>query len=500
MFGCGYAALCFLLNLGGWLSGLRHERQPRRLSHVHGFGYERVDAESHGAIEEFGADLQTPLASLLGEGHNHDKEGIPLPAGRSMAMNRRRFLAGALGLGRAASEPIRAAIDNTQPMKITRVDAITFRKEIHIGGGSGGADGAEFWWVRLHTDAGLVGTGETYPFVQSEVGVLRDSASLLVGRDPRDVDGLWRALYHRMAMRNAGGAEMRVLSAVNMAQLDILGQASGLPLYRLLGGKTRPRVRVYNTTTDYWAIDGMKMGPDTAKIVRFLLERGITAMKIYPFSAPDHYLSSEALERGLGWIRAIRDHAGLKMDIAVDCWGRFDLASAQRIARALEPYHILYLEDPMLMNNASAYARLAAETSVPICMSETLASRYEYRELFEQKACDVLMYDLTWCGGPSEAKKISEMADTYFIPTSPHTCGGPLLYRRSPRLSSGPPRSTGTRAAGNWCDVGTRAGRGHRHAGAEAVPLPAVPPADAANRGLLSLRPGGPSGDRAEAP
>ncbi len=95
---------------------------------------------------------------------------------------------------------------------------------------------------------------------------------------------------------------------------------------------------------------------------------------------------------------------------------------------------IMYLEDAMLMSNPQTYARLAAETSVPICMSETLASRYEYREFFELKACDVVMYDLTWCGGVSEAKKISDMADTYYLPTSPHTCGGPLLYICSAHL------------------------------------------------------------------
>jgi L-alanine-DL-glutamate epimerase-like enolase superfamily enzyme len=345
--------------------------------------------------------------------------------------SRRTFLRQAAGgaLGSALLPPaLLAAVDNTEPMKITQIDAVTFRKEIKVGGGSGGSEGAEFCWVRLYTDKGLIGTGETYPFHQGEVGALRDYAPTLIGRDPRDIDGVWRAFYHRMAMRNAGGADMRILSAVNMAQLDILGQASGLPLYRLLGGKTRRRVRVYNTTTDYWAINEMKMGRDTMKIVQFLLERGITAMKIYPFTAPDNYLSNEALDQGMSWIREIRDKVGMKMDIAVDLWGRFDLPSAQRIAKALEPYHILYLEDAMLMNNAQAYAQLARETSVPICMSETMASRYEYREYFESKACDVIMYDLTWCGGPSEAKKISDMADTYFIPTSPHTCGGPLLY------------------------------------------------------------------------
>ncbi|HXX22165.1 MAG TPA: mandelate racemase/muconate lactonizing enzyme family protein [Terriglobia bacterium] len=345
----------------------------------------------------------------------------------------------ALGSGSLPAAP-EAAVDNTEPMKITQVDAITFRKDLHIGGGSGGReDGAEFWWVRLHTDKGIVGMGETYPYPQAEIGALKEHAEMILGRDPRDIDGIWRTLHFEGAMRTTGGAEMRVLSALNMAQLDILGQASGLPLYRLLGGKTRSRVRVYNTTTDYWAINDMKMGPDTMKIVRFLLDRGITGMKIYPFEAPDHYLSNQALEDGLRWVREIRDGVGNNMDICVDCWGRFDFPSAARIAKALEPYNIMYLEDAMLSGNPKAYARLAAETSVPILISETLASRYEYREFFEQKACDVIMYDVTWCGGPSEAKRISDMAETYMIPTSPHTCGGPLLYMCSAHLATALP-------------------------------------------------------------
>lgn len=363
------------------------------------------------------------------------------PASSLTRLTRRDlFVRAGAALGAGAFFPVmRAAAEAAGPMKITSIEAVTFRKDLRIGGDSGGADGAEFFWVRLHTDRGITGTGETYPFSQGEIGALRDYARQILGRDPRDIDGLWRGYYHNMAMRNAGGADMRVLSAINMAQLDILGQAAGLPLYRLLGGKTRSRVRVYNTTTDYWAINGMKMGPDTLAIARFLLDRGITAMKIYPFSARDNYLSNQALDRGLKWIRDIRDEFGMRMDICVDCWGRFDLPSAIRIARALEPYNIMYLEDAMLMNNAQAYARLAQDTSIPICMSETLATRYEYREFFELKACDVVMYDLSWCGGVSEAKKIADMADAYFIPTSPHTCGGPLLYICSAHLSAAVP-------------------------------------------------------------
>jgi len=344
----------------------------------------------------------------------------------------------ALGTGILPSETL-AAIDNTEPMRITKIEAVRFKEGIKIGGDSGGSDGAEFCWVRLHTDKGIIGTGETYPFSNGELGTLKDYTRQLIRRDPRDIDGIWQSFYHAMAMRNAGGADMRILSAINMAQMDILGKASGLPLYRLIGGKTRSRAKVYNTTTNYWAINNTKMGPDTEKIVRFLLDRGITAMKIYPFSSRGTYITSAEIESGLDWIRQIRETAGNEMDICVDCWGRFDLPSAERIAQALEPYNILYLEDVMLMNNAQSYAVLASETSIPICMSETLATRYEYREFLESKACDVIMYDLTWVGGITEAKKISDMADTYFIPTSPHTCGGPLLWFSSIHIATALP-------------------------------------------------------------
>ncbi|UCF37577.1 MAG: mandelate racemase/muconate lactonizing enzyme family protein [Acidobacteriota bacterium] len=359
-------------------------------------------------------------------------------------LSRRKFIrqtglsalaASAAGVGQALNLSASAA----EAQKIVKVEAITFREDLRVGGGSGGSGETEFWWLRLTTEQGLVGYGETYPFVAAEVGALEDVADQLLGRNALDISGIWKYLYHRMTMRNAGGAEMRLLSALNMAQLDILGKASELPLYRLLGGRTRDRIRVYNTTTDYWAINEMRMGPDTLRIVDFLLERGINAMKIYPFDGGGDSISAQELESGLKWIRDIRDRSGTQMDICVDCWGRWDLPSAQRIAKVLEPYGIMYLEDVMLPNSVEAYARLAAETSVPICMSETYASRYEYRELLQQRACDVVMYDLSWVGGPWEGKRISDMADSYLIPTSPHTCGGPLLYLASIHLCAAIP-------------------------------------------------------------
>ena len=261
---------------------------------------------------------------------------------------------------------VQAAIDNLEPLKVTRVDAVTFREGLRIGGGSGGSEAAEFCWVRLHTDKGIVGTGETYPFHQGEIGALKDHARQILGPRPAGHRGHVETFYHAMAMRNAGGADMRIFSAINMAQLDILGQASGLPLYRLLGGKTRPRVRVYNTTTDYWAINNMKMG------ARHPGDRAVSA-RLWHHRDEDLSLPTrptitsptQALDRGLSWIREIRDKVGDAMDICVDCWGRFDFTSAKRIAKALEPYNIMYLEDAMLPNNAQAMPSWPARPACP---------------------------------------------------------------------------------------------------------------------------------------
>jgi galactonate dehydratase len=320
-------------------------------------------------------------------------------------------------------------------IRIIKIESVRFNEKIDVGGGSGGSGKAEFCWVRLHTNTGIVGTGETYPFSNGELGALKDYSRLLIGKDPRDIDGIWKKMYHDMSMRNAGGADMRILSAINMAQMDILGKVAGFPVYRLIGGKTRSKIKVYNTTTDYWAINNLKMGQDTEKIVKFLLDRGIKGMKIYPFSSKDETITTEELDRCLLWLKQIRDTAGNKMEILIDCWGRFDLPSSQRILKAIEPYNILHMEDMMVPSNAQqAYSILASESSVPLAHSETMATRYEMKDFLEKRAMDILMLDLCWNGGISEGKKMADMADAFNIPTSPHTCGGPLLWLSSIHL------------------------------------------------------------------
>ena len=327
-----------------------------------------------------------------------------------------------------------------EPMKIVKVESIRFSDKINIGGGSGGDGKAEFCWVRIYTNTGIVGIGETYPSINGELGSLKDIASeYLMGKDPRDIDGIWKDIYKYQSMRNAGGSEMHILSAIDMALLDILGKSAGLPLYRLLGGKTRAKVKVYNTVTDYWAINNTKMGPDTEKIVTFLLDRGITAMKIYPFSTDGDFISSAEIEKGVGWLKQIEKTAGKQMEILVDGWGGCDVPSAERVIKACEPFNVIHIEDILIPNSYQSYAKLAGETSIPIAHSETLATRYQLKEFLEAKALDIFMFDLCWCGGITEAKKMCDMADAWHIPGSPHTCGGPLLYVASAHLSTAIP-------------------------------------------------------------
>ena len=324
-----------------------------------------------------------------------------------------------------------AAAATVGPMKITKIDAVRFRPDLRMQGVS-----PNWTWVRLHTDTGLIGLGESYPHHNANLGALKELAPMVLGKDPTQIERLWQDLFYRISYQPWGGAETRMLTAINIAQWDILGKASGLPLYKLLGGKAQEKLLVYNTMNG-WTINGMREHDYPEKITEFLLGRGIKAIKLYPYDrGPVNafarhggtFITQAELKQSLDPIQRIRKAAGDEMEIALDLSSKWNLPCSLQIAHSLEPYGITYLEDPMLPDNLEAYASLARETSIPVCISERLATRFRFREMFEARAVDVVMYDVTWCGGISEAKKISDMADTYKIPTSPHTGGGPILW------------------------------------------------------------------------
>ncbi len=349
-------------------------------------------------------------------------------------MNRRTFFPYLVTPAVAVSFERAAALSSPAPaMKITRIDSTYWRS------GSDLPWKPNWVWVRVHTDSGLVGLGETYPRNEVEASVVHSTiASLLLGRDPRDIERIWADLYRTFDFQVTGGAEMRALSAIDLALWDLLGKALGQPVYCLLGGKSNPEVRLYNTCFAH-KYDFTKE-PD--KIMRELIDRyGIKAIKIWPFDRAaarnrHEYVTGADLEEGLYPVRLLRDKFANEIEILMEFHSGWDLTSAIRIAKALEPYQPMWLEDMLLPGNFEQYRQLAEATSIPLTLSERLAGRMQFLRLLESRAARYVMFDVTWCGGLSEARKIANMAEAFELPVAPHTAGGPLLFYASTHLAT----------------------------------------------------------------
>ncbi len=351
----------------------------------------------------------------------------PSIAARSPAFARTEPAASVSALPAAPSLP------ETPAMKITRIDTTWWR------------DGASLpwkpnWvWVRLHTDSGPVGVGETYPRSETEASLIHTSmANVLLGRDPRDIDRIWADFYRTFDVQVTGGTEMRALSAVNLALWDLFGKSVNLPVYRLLGGKSNPQIRLYNTCFGY-KYDFLK---EPEKIMRELIDRhGIKAIKIWPFDQAalrnqHEYITNADIEEGLAPVRKLRETFGNEIEILMEFHSCWDLTSAVRIAHALESYRPMWLEDMLLPGNFEQYRRLADSTSLALTISERMAGRMEFLQMLESRAARYVMFDVTWCGGLSEARKIASMAEAFELPVAPHTAGGPLLFYASTHLST----------------------------------------------------------------
>ena len=349
-------------------------------------------------------------------------------------MNRRAFLPYLVTPAIAAPLRRAVALSSAAPaVKITRIDTTYWSAPSDL-------PWKPNWvWVRVYTDSGLVGLGETYPRNEAEASVVHSTvAGLLLGRDPRDIERIWADLYRTFDFQVTGGAEMRALSAVDLALWDLLGKALGQPVYRLLGGKSNPEIRLYNTCFPH-RYDFTKE-PD--KIMRELIDGyGIKAIKIWPFDRAaarnqHEYVTSADLEEGLFPVRLLRDKFANEIEILMEFHSGWDLTSAIRIAKALEPYRPMWLEDMLLPGNFEQYRQLAEATSIPLTISERLAGRMAFLRLFESRAAKYVMFDVTWCGGLSEARKIANMAEAFELPVAPHTAGGPLLFYASTHLST----------------------------------------------------------------
>ena len=239
-----------------------------------------------------------------------------------------------------------------------------------------------------------------------------------------------------------GGAETRAISAVDIALWDIAGQYTGQPIYNLLGGRSRDRIPIYNTCLGYGIHQDAQawMNGRAGQLASDLLQQGIKAMKIWPFDLPPgladaetgapgpvrHYLDKDTLQRGVACVEEIRAAVGDSMAIAIEGNARWNLPAAIEIARALEPYNIMWLEEMIPPDNVESYARLKAESRIPLCVSERLFTRFGFRRVVEANAADIIMPDISWTGGISETRKICAQADTYYLPVTGHDATGPV--------------------------------------------------------------------------
>lgn len=286
-------------------------------------------------------------------------------------------------------------------------------------------------FVEVRTDAGIAGVGEC--LLYHTTGVLESLQGLgeaLVGEDPLRIEWHWERMVRR-------GANLAAISGIETALWDILGKAAGQPVYNLLGGRCRERVRVY--------VDGFFRGADYVeeeykeKAVA-AVEQGFTALKMdvdEPIPAASRFhrgMSNADLRHCARMVEAVRRAVGDEVDLAIDAHGAFDVQTAIRLGQALEPYRLLWIEDPIPVGNMVALAKVSQETSTPICTGELLNTRYEYRELFERQAADIVMPDLARTGGVLEMKKSAALADTYYVPMAPHNMVGPIATIASAHL------------------------------------------------------------------
>ena len=232
------------------------------------------------------------------------------------------------------------------------------------------------------------------------------------------------------------GAEIRAISAIDLALWDIAGKSLNTPVYQLLGGAARHSIRTYNTCYD--RIDFLN---EPVRLAASLLESGIRAMKIWPFDPVaketcGQYITARQMRQSIEPIRQIRQEFGDEIEIALEFHGYWNLPSAIRIAHELEPYRPMWLEEMLPHDNLAAYRELAGETRLPLCLSERLMTRWGFRELMENRAARFVMPDVCWCGGLSEARKIASIAEAHYLPVAPHNCGGPVLHFASLHLAA----------------------------------------------------------------
>jgi galactonate dehydratase len=355
----------------------------------------------------------------------HERDVLP-NAGTSNSLgartlSRRRLItraaaaAGAVGLlemGRqaGAQTAARALLSPRESLKITKVETFILRNS---------------WvFVKISTDAGIVGWGEMLKDKSKTCAAgVQQVESYLVGKDPRQVVRHWQAIY-RHAFYRGGPVLTAVVSGIDQALWDIKGKALGVPVYELLGGPTRDRIRVYGGRED--------------------VARGrTTAFKMTPRAegrAAYKYVESPAFVQKVAKdFAAQRERFGPEVDIAIDFHGAVQPQTAALLIKALEPYQPFFIEEPVQCQNVDVLADLARKTHIPIATGERIFTKWGFREILEKRAASILQPDVCYAGGITELRLIAGMAEAYYVPIAPHNPQGPCSLAASCQIAAAIP-------------------------------------------------------------
>ena len=288
-------------------------------------------------------------------------------------------------------------------------------------------------FLKIATDEGVSGWGE--PIVEGRAATVaaavKEMEGYLLGRDPDQIEDLWQVLY-RGGFYRGGPVLMSAISGIDQALWDIKGRRYHLPVYQFLGGAVREKIRVYS-----WI--GGDRPADVGAHAKQQMAAGFTALKMGA-SEEVHYIDSFAkVEAVVERVAAAREAVGSGIGIGVDFHGRLHKAMAKVMAKELEPFHLLFVEEPVLPENNEALREIAAHTSIPIATGERMFSRWDFKKILQDGYVDIIQPDLSHAGGISEVRKIATMAEAYDVAVAPHCPLGPIALASSLQVGAATP-------------------------------------------------------------
>lgn len=284
--------------------------------------------------------------------------------------------------------------------------------------------------IRIYTDQGIYGQGEATDAAVGAVSLIHGWRRMLIGQSPLNVEAICERIRTAGIFAGAqGGQYVTALSGIEIALWDLAGKALGLPVYQLMGGKFRSKVRIYcDSDMD------VPIGEESDRKLPWIKDQGFTAMKIDLDDASDPArvdavnwtATNGEIDRMVKWVASVKDRIPANMDLACDMHGRYDAATGKKVAKALEPFRLLWLEEPVPPEDIDAMADIRHSTSTPIACGENLYLRWGYTRLLQMEAVDIIQPDFQKVGGIGEAKKVANMAQAYYVPVAPHCVVSPI--------------------------------------------------------------------------